>query len=187
MPSAKFDRPHAAAVRMATNSPTTFADLVQRTGWPDVKAALLWLYPDAREDLVAYRRVFSDLCRMRPSASTMRICIMTPELDSEEHTAVEVFARNGALNRDQDDFKQLGEARDSPYALRETEYAIELESWSHWLGMRVDDETLRAHPVSQIVAHCLWEMTSYAFAEADVVAFRKELDRRVAEVDAWTE
>jgi hypothetical protein len=98
-----------------------------------------------------------------------------------------VVGRNGTLNRDLEDFRYLGTTADSTYALSEAEYAIELEPWSAWLGMKIDPDTLAKYSESEIVAHCLWEMTCFGFEETAIGAQRDELQRRVDEIDAMTE
>jgi hypothetical protein len=162
--------------------------LISVADWTDVERSLVQHYPDARESLDGYRETFFHLRRLRPVATTMRICLRTTfrrALDDEPF--LEVVGRNGTLNRDSEDFGYLGEAEDSIYALSEAEFALEFEPWSGWLGMEIDAETLGRYLSSEIVAHCLWEMTCFGFDEAAIDARRDELKRRVDELNAMTE
>ena len=96
--------------------------LVSAADWIDVERSLLEQYPDARESAEPYRETFVHLRRLPPIATTMRICLRTtfrPGLDDEPF--LEVVGRNGALNRDSEDFSYLGKAEDSAYALSEAE------------------------------------------------------------------
>ena len=86
----------------------TFAELISSTSWAEVKAALVWLFPDQEGRLSDYRKVFWELRRMKPKPDPMCIAIErrpTPALD--EAPVPEVIGRNGTLNRELDDFKHL--------------------------------------------------------------------------------
>jgi hypothetical protein len=164
------------------------SQLISATDWDDVEVSLLQQYPDARESAEGYRETFLHLRRLQPVATRMRIHLRTTfrqGLDDEPF--LEVVGRNGTLNRELEDFRYLGKPEDSTYALSEAEFAIELEAWSDWLGMEIDPDTLAKHPASEIVAHCLWEMTCFGFDESAIDAQREELQRRVDEIDALTE
>ena len=162
--------------------------LIGVTDWADVERALVRHYPDARDSLDGYRETFFRLRQLRPVASAMRVCLritFRPGLDDEPF--LEVVGKNGTLNRESEDFRYLGEAEDSIYALSEAEFALELEPWSEWLGMEIDADALSRHLSCEIVAHCLWEMTCFGFDESAVGAQRQELKRRVDEINAMTE
>jgi len=162
--------------------------LITAADWSDVERSLLQHYPDAEESAERYLETFLYLRHLLPVATTMRIRLRTtfrPGLNDEPFS--EVVGRNGTLNRDLEDFRYLGTAADSTYALSEAEYAIELEPWSAWLGMKIDPDTLAKYSESEIVAHCLWEMTCFGFEETAIGAQRDELQRRVDEIDAMTE
>jgi hypothetical protein len=164
------------------------SDLISAADWSDVERSLLQHYPDAEESVEGYLQTFLHLRQLLPVATTMRICLRTtfrPGLDDEPF--LEVVGRNGTLNRDLEDFRYLGKAEDSTYALSEVEFAIELEPWSEWLGMEIDPDTLAKYSESEIVAHCLWEMTCFGFEETAIESQRDELQRRVDEIDAMTE
>ena len=120
-----------------------------------------------------------------PTANPTRLCIrptLRPGLDDQPFP--EVLGRNGTLNRDLDDFRHLGEAEDSTYALSEAEFALDFEPWNEWLGMEIEADTLEKYLASEIAAHCLQEMTFFGFDEDDIGAERAELDRRVDELNA---
>lgn len=162
--------------------------LISAADWSDVERSLLKHYPDAEESREGYLETFLHLRHLHPVATTMRICLRTtfrPSLDDEPF--LEVVGRNGTLNRDLEDFSYLGKAEDSTSALSEAEFAIELEPWSEWLGMEIDPDTLAKYSESEIVAHCLWEMTCFGFDEAAIYAQRDELHERADEIEAMTE
>jgi hypothetical protein len=164
------------------------SQLIGTTEWADVERSLRRRYPDAQELLEDYRDTFLLLRRLTPATSSMRLSIRTtfrPGLDDEPFP--EVAGKNGTLNRDQKGFQHLGKAADSTYALSEAEFGLELQPWNEWLGMEIEVDTLDEYLESEIIAHCLYELTFLGFTETAVTAQREELQRRVDELDAMTE
>ena len=100
---------------------------------------------------------------------------------------MDVFGRNGQLNREQSDFQYFADRVDEAYAKAETQFGLCLRPWAEWLGMEIEQATLDALPASQILAHCLWEMTFHGFEEWQVQEMSDELKRRVDELDAMSE
>jgi len=166
----------------------TFAELIAETSWAEVKAALLWLCPDERRHLPDYRKAFWDLRRMRPEPDPMRIAIERRSIPGfDEESTPEVIGRNGTLNRELDDFTHLGRHATPEYGAEETVWSLSLQSWRSWLGMTIEPATLAEYSPAQVVAHCLSDMTFHGFSEAENGKVSKELQRRVAEIDAMSE
>ena len=166
----------------------TFAELIAKTTWTEVKAALLWQCPDESHHLPDYRKVFWELRRMKPEADPMRIAIeRRPISDPDETPTPEVFGRNGTLNRELDDFKFMGKHATPEYGAEETVWSLSLQLWRNWLGMRIEPATLKEYSPSQVVASCLSEMTFHGFSEAENREVSEELQKRIAEVDAMSE
>lgn len=166
----------------------TFGELVAKIGWPEVKAALLWLFPDEEKYLSDYRRVFHELRRIKPRPDPMRIAIerrLNPGFDEEQ--ATEVVGRNGTLNRELDDFKYLGQHATREYGAQETVWSLSFQSWSSWLGMTIEPATLTEYAPAQVIAHCLSDMTFHGFSELENRALKGELEKRIAEIDAMSE
>ena len=162
--------------------------IVGSVDWDEVEFALVRLYPDAEDSLEGYHKVFAKLRDLAPTANMMRIAIqMTFRPEIDDAPFLEVVGRDGSLNRDQPDFPHLGKPVDSPFALAETEFALELHPWSEWLGMAVDALTLIEHDRPEIVAHCLHEMTFFGFDEKTVEAQRAEIERRADAVRAMSD
>jgi hypothetical protein len=166
----------------------TFDELIASTSWAEVKAALLWLFPDEEKRLSDYRRVFWELRRIKPKPDPMRIAIERRTIPGFDETqAPEVIGRNGTLNRELDDFKQLGEHATAEYGAEETVWSLSLQAWSSWLGMTIEPATLTEYSPAQAVAYCLSDMTFHGFSEAENREVSEELERRVAEIDAMSE
>ena len=166
----------------------TFAELIASTSWADVKATLLWLFPDEKGHLSDYRKVFWELRRMKPKPDPMRIAIeRRPTPGFDEKPTSEVVGRNGTLNRELDDFKHLGKHATPEYGAEETVWSLSLHPWRNWLGMSIEPATLTEYSPAQAVAYCLSDMTFHGFSEAENQEVSEELQRRVAEIDAMSE
>ena len=166
----------------------TFAELIASTSWAEVKAALLWLFPDEERHLLDYRKVFWELRRMKPKPDPMRIAIERRPIPCfDEAPAPEVIGRNGTLNRELDDFKHLGKHATPEYGAEETVWSLSLQPWRSWLGMTVESATLMDYSPAQAVAYCLSDMTFHGFSEAENREVSEELRRRVAEIDAMSD
>lgn len=164
------------------------SELLTALTWADVKAALLWHYPAAQENMEDYRRVFSRLQNMDGVASPMRIVLRQVSREGRgENPRTDVSGCDGTLNRDQEDFQYLAQPVDPAYANAEVSYSLVYTPWEQWLGMDIDPQTLHAHTTAQIAAHCLWEMTFYGYEESQVQGERDELQRRVDALKAMTE
>ena len=100
---------------------------------------------------------------------------------------MEVFDKDGTLNKEIDDFKYMDENADSVVANSEVEYAIELSDWEEWLGMEIDGETAQNYSTSEIAAHCLWEMTFFGYDKTAVQEQRDELNHIVKEINAMSD
>ena len=165
----------------------TFAELLTQISWPDLKAALLWSYPDERDSLESYRILYGKLKGIDPQASKMRIIVKEtyrPKIDDEPF--IEVIGRNGERNRDQADFEHIREKAEPGWAEEETDFTLSYHRWAEWLGMSIEPSTLENMALPQVAAHCMSDMTFHGFAEADAQSVLYEVQERVAELDAMT-
>jgi Family of unknown function (DUF6557) len=60
---------------------------------------------------------------------------------------------------------------------------LDLSPWDEWLAFRVPQSLLDKMTVTEIVAHCVWEMTFYGFTQEKIAAFRAELECSVKEIE----
>ncbi len=130
----------------------TLGNLIQTSLWPEVKAALLSLFPNEEASLGPYERVFRGLRLIVPGSSDMRICVeatFREGLDDEPFD--EVVGRDGTLNRDLEDFEHWGEP-ESALATEEVRFSLALRPWNEWLGMSIDPATLERLTAARIVS-----------------------------------
>jgi hypothetical protein len=62
-------------------------------------------------------------------------------------------------------------------------YGLDLSRWEEWLAIRVPQSLLDKLAATDIVAHCVWDMTFYGFTQERIAETRAELDRRMKEID----
>ncbi len=162
-------------------------DVVEKTSWAETKASLLWNYPDTKESLAGYEKIFYGLRELPPSSTTMRLSIRKTFREGlDEEPFLEVVGKDGTLNKELEDFQYLNKAESSDYANAEVEYALEFQPWKEWLGMAIDEPTCRHYPPPEILAHCLWEMTFMGFDQETIHEEKQELIKRVEEINSMT-
>lgn len=163
-------------------------ELVANTDWNEVKLSLLQSYPDAERSLAGFERVFDELLSLTPRRTRMRICleeVFREGIDEEPY--IEVFGKDGTLNKNLPDFRHFSKTASKDLANSETSFALDLVPWEEWLGMELDPATLEAYSGFDIIAHCLWEMTFFGFDQETIREQREELKRRARELDNMTE
>lgn len=62
-------------------------------------------------------------------------------------------------------------------------YGLDLSRWEEWLALRVPESLIDTMTATEIVAHCIWDMTFYGFTRERIAETRAELDRRMKEID----
>ncbi|MCC5869288.1 MAG: hypothetical protein JJU27_12315 [Gammaproteobacteria bacterium] len=165
----------------------TLAQLLRETPWPDIRVALLRLFPEAEASIHEFERLDAALRRLRPHISSMRIVVEAVPLDEPTGAmAFDVTGRDGTLNRDLPGYEHLGAAATEIYGDQEATYSLCLRARAEWLGMTVDDKTLVEFAPSHIIACCLDEMAFHGFDEAQVEAFANELELRMHEINAMS-
>jgi hypothetical protein len=165
-----------------------FKELFSNIEWKDIEESLLKNYPDASGNIASYKNVFIDLFSLEPAETNFRIYlkkVFDKDFDDEPH--VEVFGKDGTLNKEIDDFKYMGERTDSVAANSEVEYALELSDWEEWLGMEIDEKTAQNYSISEIAAHCLWEMAFFGYDKTAVQEQRDALNKRVKEINSMSD
>lgn len=122
----------------------TLGELVHAYTWGDVEADFERLYPGDPDWVTQHGRVFSTLRTLRARLSAMEIVIDDVE-DEGGEAWIDVSGRNG-----------------------EELVAIEFVDWAEWLGMLIDGDTSRRYTPTEILAHCVWEMSFFGFDEETI-------------------
>jgi hypothetical protein len=163
-------------------------ELVLKTSWNAVKSSLFQIYPESERGIGKFKSVFEALLTLSPRETKMRLClkeVLGEGIDEEPY--VEVYGKDGTLNKDLPDFHHFSETASTEFANSETSFAIDLVPWEEWLGMELDPSALQAYSDSDILAHCLWEMTFFGFDQLAIEKQREEIDRQVMEFKNMSE
>jgi hypothetical protein len=131
----------AEAERREDDRRRTLGELVHAYAWADVQGDFERMYPGDPGWTVQHARVFSKLRALRPRLSQMEIVIDDAQNEGGE-AWIDVSGRKG-----------------------DELVAIEFVDWAEWLGMVVDHETSHRYTPTEILAHCVWEMSFFGFDE----------------------
>lgn len=136
-----------------------FKELIQTNTWEAISSLLLEIYPDTEKDMEGYRLVFEKLKVMNPKKSDISIFI-SKEVDEDE----EYMDVSGLYNNPKNEKEKYPQA-------------IELKAWQKWLGMNMSNESLEDFSESEIIVHCLYEMTVVGFSEEDILKANKRIKK----------
>ncbi len=146
-----------------------FWELVYKYKWDEICPVLISLYPNDQQNIAGFKMVFEQLRTLTLSETNMRIILeeVFDEFENEWYTCVS--GRDGTLKKEENPeiFK------DDKIGNQEVAYGIEFVDWEEWLGMDIDPEAISNYSETDIVAHCLWEMTFYGYTQE---AIKKTID-----------
>ena len=144
-----------------------FNELIETNNWLSISITLTNLYPNQKESLTAYEKVYDILLQMEPSDSDIEIVLQQcydDETNEESYVAVS------------------GLKKDNP-----TEgLAIEFVPWTEWLGMNVSNDALKQFNQLEIISHCLYEMTFMGFDENEIQKQLSEIKKTAEEYENMT-
>ncbi|WP_299290215.1 DUF6557 family protein [uncultured Mucilaginibacter sp.] len=144
-----------------------FNELIETNNWLSISITLTSLYPNQKESLTAYEKVYDILLQMEPSDSAIEIVLQQcydDETNEESYVAVS------------------GLKKDNP-----TEgLAIEFVPWTEWLGMTVSSNALNQFNELEIISHCLYEMTFMGFDENEIQKQLSEIKKTAEEYENMT-
>src|SRR5690554_5507185 len=129
-------------------------EIIRTNNWLSVELTLLDLYPDQEENIQSYARIYSLLQEMRRQDSAIEIVI---EQEFDEETQELGFGNVYGIDHESKD-----EITNS--------VALEFTAWDKWLGMEINELTLREFSELEIISHCLYEMTFVGYDEEEIQA-----------------
>ena len=131
-----------------------FSDLIKSNSWLSVEIAFLQSYPGEKRNMSGYERVFNDLLLLTSIDSDITIVVKNSkdEFDGEEYVDVSGYFTDPA--------KSIDEISNS--------LALEFTPWEEWLGMDVDEQSLLEFSESELICHCLYEMTFISFDQKKI-------------------
>jgi hypothetical protein len=141
--------------------------LYKTTNWGEVKDFLLQLYPDQKKNVAGYEKVYTDLAQIEP-----------------EETALELFLRYIEEENPEDSYHKVSGIDTK----RKESYSLMLTSWKEWLGMTITQDTLKNYSPSEVMAHCLNEMTYIGFDSETRKKSEREINKKIdLDSDEWEE
>lgn len=137
-----------------------FSDIIKSNSWLSVELILLQLYPDEKNRILDYEKVFDDLKFLKSTETEISIVIswLKDDFDNQEYVDVSGCERSDTQLPDEQNHS----------------LALEFTSWDKWLGMDVDEKTLQDFTELEIISHCLYEMTFISF---DQEIIQEEIDK----------
>ena len=146
---------------------TTLRDLVLRVGDGSVIEALARLYDQRKTELLpdAITDVLLELRKLTPDSAGSQFKLhieLTPPIDPEEQPYWDVSCTR------QNDLERCG---------------LDLSPWEECLAISVPQSLIDQMTETDIVAHCIWDMTFYGFTQEKIAETRTELELRITEID----
>ena len=141
----------------------TLAEILNLAMWPEIEACLRRHYcKDGKEGddcdtfVSDHSQVYATLLELHPEA---------------DDTVVHID-----IKEDEDGFEDFDVYGIKPGA--KDALALELTRWELWLGMEVARSTLQRFSSSEIVAHCLYEMSFCGYDQEEIAHFTTEVRSR---------
>ncbi|MBW8332343.1 MAG: hypothetical protein K0M40_10015 [Prolixibacteraceae bacterium] len=149
------------------------SDIIQRNSWLSVELVFMQLYPKEIKNISGYETVFNELKTLGPAETDFSIVLSNEkdDFDNEEYVHVSGYKNHPADNAD-----------GSPNS-----YALELTNWDEWLGMDLDEKSIKDFTELELISHCLYEMTFFGFDQETIQKEWKEIENEVDEIKNMTE
>jgi hypothetical protein len=130
-------------------------DLIKDSSWLSVEIVFSKIYPDQISFLENYEDVFNQLKILKSKSSSIYIIIknVIDEFDNEGYVSVSGY----------DNLK----VSTSKNLITES-LALEFTPWTEWLGMSIDQESIKSFSSLEIICHCLHEMTFMGFNQKEI-------------------
>lgn len=126
--------------------------LLLNHSWSDVRNKILEIYPEQLKNIKGYEQLYSHLTQMEEKTINMTIQINKYFYDDSEKDAVDL----------------IGYYNDQVPNDPEQQYALAFTPWNKWIGMEINNVTLAEYSQTEIIAHCLYEMTFWGFNEDEI-------------------
>ncbi|MDT0642801.1 DUF6557 family protein [Zunongwangia sp. F363] len=149
----------------------TLKQLLQNNFWLSISTILFDLYPGEEKNSEGYEDVYANLLMMNPEETDMTIVVKTVFDHFDGSAYVDVSGRYKHPKNEEEEFSQ----------------AIEFTPWKKWLGMDINEESLKEFTELEILAHCLYEMTFAGFEEEEVQEQLNNIEQSMGEYEKMTD
>ena len=151
-----------------------FAELVYKYQWDEICPALINLYPNDQKNIAGFKMVFEQLQMLTPAESNMRIILEEVFGEFENGWYTCVSGKNGTFKKEEN--PEI--LKDDKIGNQEVSYGIEFVDWKKWLGMDIDLGSISNYSETDIIAHCLWEMTFYGYTQEAIKEQSVQLEEK---------
>jgi hypothetical protein len=129
-------------------------EIINRNSWPSIEPVFLQLYFDDKEDILDYETAFGNLKLISPTNSNITLDVSWVKDDSDEE---EFVYPSGYYNNPED--YQDGENH---------MLILDFISWDKWLGMDMDEQSIKNFSEPELISHCLFQMTLYGYNPKEI-------------------
>jgi hypothetical protein len=136
-------------------------DLIKTNNWLSLQNTFLNLYPDEETLIDEYKNVFEKLQSLEFIDMDLEIVITKIGDETDFYFDVAGYEIN------------LGSSSDT--------YSLASTKWNKWLGMDISTNTLNEFNELEIISHCLYEMTFFAFDEDEIQEYLASLEKSMEE------
>jgi len=149
----------------------TFIALIKNNAWLSIELTLLELYPDEKENIAGYQKMFNQLQLLSPTHTDICIVVKWETDDFDNTRYVDVSGKYNNPKTEEQKFSQ----------------ALEFTPWNEWLAMGIATESLQNFNELEIIAHSLYEMTFVGFEEEEIQEKIQNIEAEVEKYKNMTE
>jgi len=147
---------------------------LKETNWPAVRERMLALYPDQKSNLTGYKQVWDQLLLLEPELTGKQVGIETVNLLGE----VVKESLDSIAQQEKNSEEQIYVETFMIPAGDEPNYTMAALPWPVIVGLGISDKIMGNYSITDIVCHCLYELTFYGFTEMAVNNYSFEGDCR---------
>ena len=129
-------------------------EIIKRNSWQSIEPVFLQLYADDKEDILDYETAFGNLKSISPTNSNITLVVGWVKDDSDEE---EFVYPSGYYNNPED-------YQDGQNHMLILDYI----SWDKWLGMDIDEQSIKNFTEPELISHCLFQMTISGYSEKEI-------------------
>jgi hypothetical protein len=166
--------------------------VLRKTTWQEVKYSLIDNYEEhALDNIENYHKVYNELKTLKPIQAE-KIILNVVKQEDEQCLWYNVYGTTGILQKDMKENESFLNKMTDDFKNSEVTYGLEFIPWEEWLNMSVSEKTLKEFSLSDILAHCLYEMTFINYDQnsiqdqLEILIEQKnqfEIDRQIKDYD----
>lgn len=133
-------------------------DLIEKFEWKSLEKKMAELYPGMKENHHKFEIVLNVLKKLEAQKLDENIAIMVENFSEERDRELITW------------FEVTGFDPKNEYY-----YGISMMPWEKWLGMEINQESIKDYSLEELLVHILWEMTYYGFTQEEIGKMKEQL------------